>query len=110
MSFGNITLMLNKTVQILNYNIGKNTYVGLGEMSQIKKQVYHDLQKEFADVTTETVNEIFNRLFSQKFSYDSKITFDSGKNCFRELEDKYPDIKTPSKYKQLDAHFNKLKE
>ncbi len=110
MSFGNITLMLDKTVQILNYNIGKNTYVGLGEMSQIKKQVYHDLQKEFADVTIETVNEIFNRLFSQKFSYDSKITFDSGKNCFRELEDKYPDIKTPSKYKQLDAHFNKLKE
>lgn len=109
MSFGNITLMLDKTIQILNYNIGKNSYIGLNEVSQMKKQVYHDLQKEFADVTLEIVNEIFNRLFSQKFSYDSKISFDSGKNCFRELEDKYPDIKTPSKYKQLNEHFNKLK-
>lgn len=110
MSFGNITLMLDKTIQILNYNIGKNSYIGLGEMSQIKKQVYHDLQKEFADVTIEIVNEIFTRLFSQKFSYESKISFDSGKNSFRELEDKYPDIKTPGKYKQLNDHFNKLKE
>jgi len=110
MSFGNITLMLDKTVQILNYNIGKKQYIGLGEISQIKKQVYHDLQKEFADVTMEIINEIFNRLFSQKFSYESKVSFDSGKNCFRELEDKYPDIKTPSKYKQLNEHFNKLKD
>jgi putative phage-type endonuclease len=110
MSFGNITLMLDKTIQILNYNIGKKSCIGLGELSQIKKQVYHDLQKEFADVTPEIVYEIFNRLFSHKLSYESNISFDSGKNCFRELEDKYPDIKTPSKYKQLNAHFNKLKE
>ena len=110
MSFGNITLMLDKTIQILNYNIGNKSYIGLGEMSQIKKQVYHDLQKEFADVTPDIVYEIFNRLFSQQYSYKSNISFDSGKNCFRELEEKYPDIKAPSKYKQLNAHFNKLKE
>ena len=110
MSFGNITLMLDKTIQILNYNIGNKSYIGLGEMSQIKKQVYHDLQKEFADVTPDIVYEIFNRLFSHQYSYKSNISFDSGKNCFRELEEKYPDIKTPSKYKQLNAHFNKLKE
>ncbi len=110
MSFGNITLMLNKTIQILDYNIGKKKQVGLDEVAQMKKQVYHDLQKEFADVTPEIVGEIFNRIFSQKFIYGPDVSFESGKNCFREFEDKYPDIKTPSKYKQLDAHFNKLKE
>ena len=71
MSFGNITLMLDKTIQILNCTIGKKSYLALGEIAQIKKQVYHDLQKEFADVTPEIVYEIFNRLFSQKFSYNS---------------------------------------
>ena len=74
MSFGNITLMLDKTIQILNYNIGNKTCIGLGEMSQIKKQVYHDLQKEFVDVTPDIVYEIFNRLFSQQYSYKSNIS------------------------------------
>ena len=47
MSFGNITLMLNKTIQILNCNIGNANSLNLLELSQTKKQVYHDLQKEF---------------------------------------------------------------
>ena len=110
MSFGNITLMLDKTIQILNYNIGKKKTLGINEVSQMKKNVYHDLQKEFADVTPEIVHEIFNRVFNQGFVYNPEVSFESGKNCFREFEEKYPDIKTPSKYKQLDAHFNKLKD
>ena len=109
MSFGNITLMLDKTIEILNYNIGKKSNISLLELNLIKKQVYRDLQKEFADVTHVVVNEIFNRLFNQKYIYNSKLSFDDGKNCFREFEDKYPDIKIPSKYKKLYEHFNKLK-
>ena len=110
MSSENITLMLNKTIQILNLNIGKKTFLEIEEILQNKKQVYHDLQKEFNDVTLEIVNEIFNRLFNQKFVYNSQISFESGTNSFRELENKYPDIKIPSKYKKIDAQFNKLKK
>jgi hypothetical protein len=65
--------MLDKTIQILNYNIGKKSCIGLGELSQIKKQVYHDLQKEFADVTPEIVYEIFKHAFNIRLLCDECI-------------------------------------
>jgi putative phage-type endonuclease len=110
MSFGNISLMLEKSVNILNNIIGNNAKIDMLELAKIKHQVYRDLQNEFADVTPEIMNEIFNRLFNKYYVYDSNLSFDNGKNCFRECEEKYPDIKVPSKYKKLNKHFNKLKD
>lgn len=109
MSFGNIKLMLNKTIEILEHNIGNNNTSKLSDLSIIKKQVYHDLQRDFADVTQDIIDEIFSRLFISDYKFTNKICFDGGKNCFREYEEKYPDIKVPSKHKKLFEHFEKLK-
>jgi putative phage-type endonuclease len=109
MSFGNLNLMLNKTIKILEHNIGKEGITNLSGLFMVKKQIYHDLQKEFADVTPDIVDEIFTRLFMANFKFNNNVCFDDGKNCFREFEEKYPDIKVPSKYKKLNEHFEKLK-
>lgn len=109
MSFGNLNLMLNKTIKILEHNVGKDNVLNLSGLFMVKNQVYHDLQKEFADVTPDIVDEIFSRLFVSNHKFVNKVCFDDGKNCFREFEEKYPDIKVPSKYKKLSEHFEKLK-
>jgi putative phage-type endonuclease len=101
--------MLNKTIEILEHNIGNNNTSKLSDLSVIKKQIYHDLQRDFADVTQDIVDEIFSRLFVSNYKFVNKICFDDGKNCFREYEEKYPDIKVPSKHKKLFEHFEKLK-
>ncbi len=109
MSFGNLNGMTDKTIKILEHNIGKNGSINLSGLSMIKKQVYHDLQKEFADVTEDKVDEIFNRLFSNIYTLNNSVSFTDGKNCYREYEETYPDIKVPSKFKKLFDHFEKLK-
>ena len=109
MSFGNLNYMIEKTIKILEHNIGKKGSTNLLGLSIIKKQIYHDLQKEFADVTEDKVDEIITRLFSNKYKFNSNLSFDDGKNCLREYEETYPDIKVPSKYKKLFEHFEKLK-
>jgi len=110
MSFGNLNNMIEKTIKILEHNIGKKGSTNLLGLSIIKKQIYHDLQKEFADVTEDKVDEIINRLFSNKYTFNNSLSFDDGKNCLREYEDTYPDIKVPSKYKKISDHFEKLKK
>jgi hypothetical protein len=50
MSFGNLNYMIEKTIKILEHNIGKKGSTNLLGLSIIKKQIYHDLQKEFADI------------------------------------------------------------
>ncbi len=109
MSFGNLNLMLNKTIKILEHNIGTDNVLNLSELCMYKNQIYHDLQKEFADVTPDIIDEIFSRLFTSNHKFSNEIYFDNGMNCFREFEEKYPDIKVPSKYKKLFTHFEKLK-
>lgn len=109
MSFGNLNLMLNKTIKILEHNVGKDNVLNLSGLYMVKNQVYHDLQKEFADVTPDIVDEIFSRLFISNHKFTNEICFDNGVNCFREFEEKYPDVKVPSKYKKLFVHFEKLK-
>jgi len=110
MSFGNLNNMIEKTIKILEHNIGKKGSINLLGLSIIKKQIYHDLQKEFADVTEDKVDEIISRLFSNKYTFNNSLSFDDGKNCLREYEETYPDIKVPSKYKKLSDHFEKLKK
>jgi len=109
MSFGNLNLMLNKTIKILEHNVGKDNILNLSRLYMVKNQVYHDLQKEFADVTPDIVDELFSRLFISNHKFTNEICFDNGINCFREFEEKYPDVKVPSKYKKLFDHFEKIK-
>lgn len=107
MSFGNINKMLDMTINILDNNI---KYVDLLNVSKLKNEVYNILLKDFADVTYDIIDEIFNRLFKINYKFNKNINFENGNECFREFEDKYPDIKVPSKYKKLNDHFNKLKD
>ncbi len=110
MSFGNLSGMLNKTCSILENNLGKNKSVSPSTIHILKQQVYNDLKKDYADVSKEKVNEIFNRIFTSQYIFSNNISFENGANSFREFEDTYPDIKVPSKYKELEKHFNKLKD
>lgn len=110
MSFGNLNLILNKTIQILEHTVGKNNVLNLSSLYMCKNQVYYDLHKEFKEVTPDVVDEIFSRLFVSNHTFTNKICFDNGINCFREFEEKYPDVKVPSKYTKLFDHFEKLKK
>ena len=109
MSFGNLNLMLNKTMKILEHNVGKDNVLNLSGLYMVKNQVYKDLQKEFVDVTPDIVDELFSRLFISNHKFTNEICFDNGINSFREFEEKYPDVKVPSKYKKLFDHFEKIK-
>ena len=109
MSFGNISLMVIKTLEILNQVIDKKTNINYEKMSSLKKLVYLELHKEFSEITYQIIDEIFIRIFNHKFIFNNNISFDSGQNCFREFENNYPDIKVPIKYKKLNEHFDKLK-
>ena len=107
MSFGNLSKMLDKTSKILSNNT-QSSY-SLSNLSLMKNYVYKELQTEFSDVTVDIVDEIFNRLFSTNFVFNKTVSFEGGKNSFREFEDSYPDISVPAEYVKLDNHFNKLK-
>jgi putative phage-type endonuclease len=106
MSFGTISLILNKCIEILN---DTNKSISLLQLTKLKKTVYETIKKDIPETTTEMIDQVFNRLFSNKYRYNKSLFFDNGANSFRELENLYPDIKIPSKYKSLLAHFNKLK-
>lgn len=125
MSFGNLNIMLTKSIKIIEQlfkkeflntskdgvqqQLEKNNMVTLNKLTTMKNILYHDLKKEFTEITPDTIDEIFIRIFNNSYVFNKEICFENGKNCFREFEDTYPDIKVPSKYKKLDEHFNKLK-
>jgi putative phage-type endonuclease len=109
MSFGNLNLMLNKTIEQLETTIKKDSLINLLDCSIYKKQIFNHLHTDFPEVTTDIVDEIFSRLFLTNYKFVNNICFENGKNCFREYENEYPNIKVPSKYKKLNEHFEKLK-
>lgn len=109
MSFGNLTKMFEKTKEILSTTTNTKSKITLLNLEKNKNNVYMELLKSFPDVSYQVVDQIFARLFEQKYIYNPNIEFTGGSNCFREFEDKYPDIKIPSQYKKLNEHFEKLK-
>jgi putative phage-type endonuclease len=109
MSFGNLSKMLEKTQSILGETVTKKSKLSQHEISCLKNMIYKELLKDFADVTYTIVSELFNRIFNTCSVLNKEISFDNGKNCFREFEENYPDIDVPKEYKKLDEHFNKLK-
>jgi putative phage-type endonuclease len=106
MSFGNINLILDKTINILGDVDNK---LDLLNLSILKKQVYTLLKKDFKDLDFAVVDEIFSKLFIVNYTFKKNICFDKGCNSFRDFENLYCDVKVPSKYKKLNMHFEKLK-
>ena len=108
MSFGNLSKMLDKTTKILeNY---KDPIKSSYDLVLIKNMVYKELSSEFVEATMSIVDQLFNRLVDVNYTFKKSVSFENGKNSFREYEETYPDVKVPEKYKQLDIHFNKLKD
>jgi putative phage-type endonuclease len=105
MSFGIIDEIFNKTIDLLK----NRSNLEYNELNIIKNEIYYELQSEFNDVTREMVEEIINRLYKPKYKIRN-VTFENGKNCFREYEETYPDFKVPIKYKKLEEQFLKLKK
>jgi len=103
MSFGDISLILDKIMVIIN----KNNYNNISDIYQIKKKIKNELSNDFPDIDSKILDEIIKRLYSVNYSLN-EISFDNGKNCFREFEENYPSIKIPKKYQKLENHFNKL--
>ena len=110
MSFGKLNEMLSQTIIILeSNNITKKSSIDLLKLNQLKEIVFYELINKYSDITKDIIDEIFVRLFAQNHIFNKSINFNLGKNCFREFEESYPDIKVPTKYKKLNEHFNKLK-
>lgn len=104
MSFGNINKILDNV-----YSIVQDQKLNNNELSQIKNKIYNELSKKFTTITPNLIDEIFNRLVIPTYDFKSNICFDNGKDCFREFEEFYPEIKIPAKFKKLSEHFEKLK-
>ena len=110
MSFGKLNEMLSQTIIILeSNNITKKLSIDSLKINQLKEIVFYELINKYSDITKNIIDEIFVRLFAQNYNFNKSINFNLGKNCFREFEESYPDIKVPIKYKKLNEHFNKLK-
>lgn len=109
MSFGNLNVILNKTINILKSNPLIKTNLDTNKIAILKNIVYDEIKKDYTNITYYTIDELFKRLFNNSYSCNLNICFDDGQNCFREFEDSYDDVQVPEKYKKLDDHFNKLK-
>jgi len=100
-NFGIINDYLHKIHEILELNLTKLNYLNF---NLLKQYIYKELK-----IDKNIIDDICERLVSVKYNLNKKLSFTNGKNCFREYEDKYPDIEVPEEYKKLEQHFNKLK-
>ena len=99
--FGQINNYIDQIKNMIN---NSNKKLSLNELNEFKHSIENKLK-----IDREILDEIFNRLFKKKYILNNNLCFDNGKNCFREFENKYPDIDVPDEYKDLNTHFNKLK-
>jgi putative phage-type endonuclease len=109
MSFGKLSNVVTKTISLLNNE--DLTNLNMNNIASLKNKVYNELKKnrEFSDLDYNIINQVFDRLFNCKYNYNSNLTFENGKNCFRDVETtNYEEIVVPKKYKALEEHFQKL--
>lgn len=100
--------MLKKVQNIVDKSFDSNS-VSLQEISKLKLQTHIELKKDYPEVEINIIDEMFNRLFTTTFNINDKVKFKNGSNSFREFEEKYPNFEVPDEYKELDDHFNRLK-
>ena len=100
-NFGIINEYIIKIKKILEINPTKLNYKNF---NILKQYIYDEL-----NIDKNIINEIFSRLFITKYNLNTHLTFENGKNSFREFEENYPEIQVPDEYKKLEEHFNKLK-
>ena len=96
-------VIINNYIEEVKKLIIKNK-LSFNELNKLKDNIEKELK-----IDRDIIDEIINRLFKNKYILNNNLCFDDGKNCFREFEDKYPDIEVPNDYKELEIRFNKLK-
>jgi putative phage-type endonuclease len=95
--------IINTYIEEIKKKITKNK-LSLNEFNDFKNKLNSELK-----IDKNIINEICNKLFKNKYILNNKLCFENGKNCFRELENLYPDIIVPDEYIELEKQFNKLK-
>ena len=107
MSFGELNNIINDCCNLINTNITKKI-INKDDMIDIKFKIYKELAPIYNSLTVNMLDEIFTKLFTQKYKFNQDICFDGGNNCMREYECIYDDIKVKSKYQKLEDQFQKL--
>lgn len=84
-------------------------------INKIMVSVFPNVKNKFPETTFADIENIFSRFFSNKFVYNESLNFSEGRNCFRDLDQKFKIdevntqvVKVPKKYQQLEKHFQDL--
>lgn len=108
---------LGEIINTIQYYIKENITKSLNanEILDLKKNLYDELTLKKFNVDFYTVDDIVNRFFKCQYKFNKKLDFSNGNNGFRNLDQKYNLVETnnelisvPSKFKQLESHFQKL--
>lgn len=123
MSFGRLSEIIKSIEKeldtILQPKKGKKPTVYLDQdtLNLQMVSIHQNLKNEYPELDFTILQDIFTRFFTTKFEYKSKVSFDNGTKCFRNLDnDKKFDlnevetglINIPTKYRKLENHFQSL--
>jgi putative phage-type endonuclease len=108
MSFENTNILLNQIICLLET---KKNYKNINyfELNNLKKEIFNDFLKKNKNIKFELIDDVINLLYNNNFMYNKNICFSNGDNCIRGYDHLFSDIIVPSKYKNLEIQFNKLK-
>ena len=107
MTFGKI----NKIIKFVEKYIKKH------ELENLEKKDYYltinEMLEEgiqyFPELSFKLLEEIISKKYDIKYTVINGIKFDGGNNCFPDFKELYQPIEIPDEYKELEAHFQKLK-
>jgi len=81
---------------------------------EVKKNVYPKIIKKYEKADYELFSDICDRFFKPKYTFNDKLSFKNGTNCFRNWDEKFKIdeiytevIDVPEEKKALEAHFQK---
>ena len=96
-------------------NTSKDQLFDKSLINNIMVNVYPNIKNKFPETTFSDIENIFTRFFSNKFVFNDQLNFSEGKNCFRDLDQKFKIdevntkvVKVPKKYQKLEKHFQEL--
>lgn len=125
MNFGRLTLIINDIQNELNILTNqdntkshKTNNIQLFNQNTIQLYavtVYQNIKDTYPEISLNNILDIFTRFFKNKYEFTSKLNFENGKKCFRNLDTKFTIdeintslIKIPKKYQKLEKHFQEL--
>lgn len=119
MNFGRLTNIITEVQSELNTLIekekNKNKVFDKTDINIYMVSIFSVIKNKYPETTFNDIQNIFNRFFTPKYTYCSKLDFSDGKKCFRDLDKKFTldevntkEIKIPKKYQKLEKHFQTL--